>query len=222
MKDWKINIETQIYKESYNGILICGLNWGGSSANDNSYFKKNEKKYFSHKIYDYRFRNRILKWFELWDIKIETKEEKIGIFEKSIIYTNWLGSKSKNLDGIDTVTQFKANYTQILHTIKILTPKIIIFLSKELMYAINSDEILIQVNKILGKNGEIEKLHEQKYIKESKEKKFLVLSQQFEKCTIYSFPHPTSSYGLSDAYIKLYKNEMKLILTDFRNKIKNE
>lgn len=213
MEDWKSNIETQIYKESYNGILVCGLNWGGTPTDDNSNFKQNEKKYFSHEMYDYRFRNRILSWFKLWDIKIETEEEKIGSFEKSIIYTNWLCSKSENLDGIDTLSQLKTNYTQIIHTIKVLTPKIIIFLSKNLMYAINSDEILAKVTKVLGDNGDIENLHEQGYVKESKLKRFVVLKQQIGNSLAYSFPHTRSS--VSNQYIKLYKNEMKSCFDEF-------
>ncbi|MBS1552234.1 MAG: hypothetical protein JST15_09235 [Bacteroidetes bacterium] len=218
MEDWKSNIETQIYKESYNGILICGLNWGGVPSNDISCFKENEKKFFSHKMYDEKFRNRILKWFELWDIPIETEEDKIGSFEKSIIYTNWLDSKSKNLDGVDTLNQLKTNYAQILQTIKILTPKIIIFFSKNLMYAINSDEILNQINKILGNNKEIENLQDEEFVKESKLKRFVVLKQELEKCTIYSFPHTRSL--VSNQYIKLFKDEMKFCFNEFKeNKI---
>lgn len=213
MEDWKSNIETQIYKESYNGILICGLNWGVTSKN-NSEYKQNEKKYFSHKMYDYKFRNRILKWFDLWNIKIETEEDSIGSFEKCITYTNWLKTKSKDLKS-DPTNELNSGNEQIYETINKLNPKIIILLSKNLMYELNSGEMIGRVTKTLGNYKEIEYLNENNIIKNSKLKRFLVLKQQIGNCTVYSFPHPTGSRGLRYDYIKLFKDEMKLCFSEF-------
>lgn len=216
MPDWRSNIETQIFKESYNGIVICGLNWGGTQSENDIYYKQEEKSYFSHPMYNCRFRERLLKWFEIWGHKLETMDENASFLEKSISYTNWLNTKSKNLKGIDIFSELKNNTDNIINTINILSPKIIVFLSKQLIYALNEPAMLYKLRDTLGNNKPFEEISLQKQFTENY-KRFKIYKQEFDNCTIISLPHPSGSRGLKNEYIQLFREDMNTIFTIYKD-----
>lgn len=215
MSDWRSNIETQIFKESYNGIIICGLNWGGTESEDDNYYKQEEKMHFSHSMYNCKFRERLLKWFEIWGYKFETTDENVSSLEKSISYTNWLNTKSKNLNGIDIFSELKNYPDNIINTINALSPRIIIFLSKQLIFALNEPTILNQLKDTLGKNKSLEEVSLQKQFTQNY-KRFKVYKQEFDNCTIISLPHPSGTRGLKNEYIQLFKEDMSIIFTNYK------
>lgn len=220
MSDWKSNVETQIRKESYNGIIICGLNWGGQESREDIYYKQSEKSIFSHSMYDWKFRNRLLKWFKMWGHRLETTDGNASFLEKSISYTNWLNTKSKNLKGIDILSELKNNTDSIINTINALSPKIIVFLSKQLIYALNEPTILDKLRDKLGNNKSFEEISLQKQFTENY-KRFKIYRQVFDNCTIISLPHPSGSRGLKNEYIQLFREDMNTIFTIYKENYNN-
>jgi hypothetical protein len=49
-------------------------------------------------------------------------------------------------------------------------------------------------------------------------RRFKFTFQSFEKCEVVCLPHPSSSRGLSDDYIRLFAGEMDAILEYFKRK----
>lgn len=212
-----INIETKIYEECTGGILICGINWGGNET-DRLNEDSNYKTFFSNENrYNWKFRNRILKWFELWEHKLVSKEKDIGKFEKSISYTNWLCIKSKNFDGKSILHECVKNNQIFINTLEFLKPRLIFFMSNQLLEAFNSKECLPKAIELFGIKTK-EKIYSQQdiIIERKKLRRFKIGFQSFDKCDIISLPHPTGSRNLSDAYIESFKNEIGNIINKWK------
>ena len=157
----------------------------------------------------------MLKWFEIWGYKLETSGENVSFLEKSISYTNWLNTKSKNLKGIDIFSELKRYPNNIISIINALSPRIIIFLSKQLIFALNEPTILKKLKASLGNNRLLEEISLQKQNTENY-KRFKVYKQEFDNCTIISLPHPSGSIGLKNENIQLFKENMSIILTTYK------
>lgn len=143
------NIETKLFAESFGGILICGINWGGKQS-DLVEIDNTQKSFFSAPMYIGKFHNRILKWFELWGHPLSANEIEIGKFEKSIIYTNWLSTKSPNFNG-NIYNDCVSNRELFLSMIEYLKPGLIFFLSTKLHESLNSSDCILSVTKSLGR-----------------------------------------------------------------------
>jgi hypothetical protein len=79
---------------SKGGLLICGKNWCGSS--ENAEIEKASDPwapYFSHPHNSSRYQTCLLKWFGLWDWKLEPKEP--TFLDLAILQTNLFFTKSK-------------------------------------------------------------------------------------------------------------------------------
>lgn len=203
------NIETNIYPESFGGILICGINWGGDES-DMVLEESNYKTFFSNKKqYDWKFRNRILKWFELWGHKLSTSENDIGKLEISISYTNWLDSKSKNFEGKNIYSECVINNQLFFNILDFLKPRLIFFMSNQLLEAFNSKVCRPKVNEILGNQIRQKNYLQHNIINDEKKlRRFKIGFQSFEKCDIISLPHPSGSKGLVDLYIGSFKDDI--------------
>ncbi|AFI03669.1 hypothetical protein [Helicobacter cetorum] len=196
------------------GLVICGLNHGVGVYEDpdnvNAEFIKKvseeEQSYYFATI-PFRFQRRITGWFGLWDCALESEEEKMGAFEKSLININWVDTKSKNFD--DELIEHKDNFLQY---IEVLEPKLLFFFGIDMLRALNDERIKPYVENFLGKAK-----NEPNYITKPFEgKSFRVGFQSFEKCEVVAFPHPTGTIGLSDEYIALFKDDIKPLIENYR------
>ncbi|AFI05160.1 hypothetical protein [Helicobacter cetorum] len=196
------------------GLVICGLNYGvgvdEEPDNVNAEFIKKvseeEQSYYFPTI-PFRFQKRITKWFSLWDCALESEEEKMGAFEKSLININWVDTKSKNFD--DELIEHKDNFLQY---IEVLEPKLLFFFGINMLEALNDERIKPYAENFLGKAK-----NEPNYITKPFEgKSFRVGFQSFEKCEVVAFPHPTGTIGLSDDYIALFKDDIKPLIENYR------
>lgn len=214
MTDLLENIETEINEYSFGGILICGINWGGNSddvidSSPKTFFSDQENK-------KWNFRNRILKWFESWGHLLKTDVMEIGRFEKSITYTNWLGTKSPNMDGKNVFFECSTSPQLFIETINYLKPSIIMFASCDLQYALNSESCISHVTHIFGIGNEPKYLQKDVFINGEKLRKFSVGFQEFVRCDIIALPHPTGSWGLSDSYIASFGEEISQVLVKWK------
>lgn len=216
MNNWKDNIETRLYNECYNGILVCGLNWGGTAKENDTFFTENEKQFISHPIYNnYKFVNRIVKWFSLFGHELSSVNP--GKFEKSFVYTNWLTSQSPQFDKSNPYSKLLQDTNHIVSIIHQLKPSIIFFFSKNMIFAINEVDIYDRVKSILGPKKELIELSSSQAIKRTSFKKFKIYKQEYENCIIISLPHPTGSKGLSNDYIDLFRVDIGNVLNQFKD-----
>ena len=229
MEKYKLNVGNTIF-DGFNdkeGIMICGYEWGFSKKDMKNLQEKEEEKNniepettFSNKINVYKtiypYDERIIKWFELWGHPLNRNN---GDFEKCIIQTNWCETQANNMHNINIYEKLKNCKDNFLYHVEELQPKIIFFMGSAMIDVLNYPEVKTEFEKIMGK--EIKPL--QKLQKPINKRSFKIGFQSFEKCDIVSFPHPSGSRGLSDEYIKLFKDEIKVLLDKYKlYKFKND
>ena len=195
---------------------MCGLN-PGHSAVDERRDKAGEdrsepyKSFFSDKsVNDYPIRNTMVKWFELWGYKLESSPTTAGAFERSIIQTNWLQHESNNMHDQDIQKACIDNADSFIETCSELKPKMIFFLSKEILHAFSSNELSSRIEGIFGKKLNDPKCETKDITHNGKpHNKFKFFFQSYEKLEIVSIPHPTGTRSLADDYIASFKPEME-------------
>ncbi|MDQ7968573.1 MAG: DNA translocase FtsK [Oxalicibacterium faecigallinarum] len=216
-------IHTALFDENRRGsLLLCGINHGYSKqdeALDVSGFDRTDshKSFFSDKeVNDYRMRNRIAAWFRLWGYPLQAEKESAGAFERSIIQTNWLQSVTNNVRDMNVRAACIAEADSFLTTCKVLKPRVIIFFSKELLWAFTSGELAEQVKDVFGEpTGGVSWIQEQVLLDGKPLKAFKVGIVKYENLTVISLPHPTGAQGLSDAYIAALAPTVGAVIADW-------
>ncbi len=216
-------IHTKIFEENkVGGILLSGIN-PGYSKNDELLDVAGVEQSDTHKSFfsdkeanDYPFRNNITKWFKLWGYDLKSSKKDATSFEKSIIQTNWIQTCSNNMNGTNTMKACIEDSDLFLETCEILKPKVICLFSKELMGAFNSAQLKPRVSEIFGFQIGTTNWIQKDVIDVGKNcRRFRFGFQKYEKATVISLPHATSSRGLADAYIADFKAEMSEILDNW-------
>lgn len=211
-----INTATACFAENRKaGIMICGINWGGSPEEEST--EEKESFFSDSSVNSYPYRNRLLVWFELFGHPLSTKPENAGVFEKSIIQTNWLNNQSPNMNGKSLYTECVNQWANFEYHLSTLEPKIIVFLSVSLLDTLNSQACIKNATKTLGEACKPDYFQKDIYHGEKKLKRFRVGIQKFSKTTIIALPHPTGSRGLSNDYISAFKPEINPIFEAFKN-----
>lgn len=218
----ELNIGNTLF-EGFNdkeGIMICGYEWGlpkeEIEKNKNSQTKIDfeAETTFSNKINvhkkNYPYDERIIKWFKLWGHPLQRNNN--GKIEKCIVQTNWCNTQGNNMKKISIHQKLLNCKDNFLFHIEKLHPKIIFFMGSKMIDVLNNQEIKKDFMRIMGR--EIKPL--QKLQKPFNGRVFKIGFQSFEKCDVISLPHPSGSRGLSDEYIKLFKDEIKTILDKYR------
>lgn len=211
-----LQVHTLIGTENRSGgIMLCGINHGYSKQDeklDTSGVDRSDpyKSFFSDKaVNEYRMRNRIVEWFRLWGYELAGRPETAGVFEKSIVQTNWLQTVTNNVSGVNVRTACIADCESFLLTCETLRPKVLIFLSQQLLWAFTSAELSDRVHAIFGTPiTQTEWLR--KEIREDGKvlRRFKVGFLEYEHLKVISLPHPTGSKGLADSYITSFKPEI--------------
>ncbi|MCU4313168.1 hypothetical protein KTG68_14550 [Acinetobacter variabilis] len=207
------------------GVMICGYEWGWSKADQ---AKGNDEKHspinfsipctFSNKVLRYgeqakswRYDNTIKKWFSLWGHSLN--EYGLGSeFDKCIIQTNWAYTSNHSIDGYERFLEEDA-INNFLQHVEELRPKIILFMGRNLIDLLRNEKVWNRFTAIVGNAiGPLKMVQKKEY----NGTRFKVFFEKFETCKVICFPHPSSSRGLSNEYISLFKPEMDKILTDYK------
>lgn len=210
-----LNSPTKIYPENeQGGLLICGINWGGDPDESQ---EAEEKSFFSDsQVNAYRLRSRVVNWFRLFGHPLVEERGKEGPFERSIIQTNWLRGKSRNVKGKNLINDCSANAESLLCHLEKFHPRLILFLSNTLLMALNSPPCKSQVEEILGACQEPSYLQKDVVDNGNPLKRFTVGIQRFERCDVIALPHPTGRNRVSNAYIAAFREQIEPILSNYR------
>lgn len=213
--------DTHIFPESTNGLLLCGINWGGD-PDDSSQVDASKYHYsfFSDcdplVINNCRYRNRIISWFYLFGHPLATKKGKEGVFERSISQTNWLPTQSRNMADLSIRNALTKEIGLFLQHLEFMKPRVLIFISTKLLRAFNDPKCLERAEEILGQ-GEPHSFVQKTVKCDGKQlTAFKVGFQDFQNCRVIALPHPASKRGVDDKYITAFAPEIGEILSDYK------
>ena len=216
----KLNIANSLFAglNDKRGILICGYEWGFSKEDQRLYvdgyepvFDPNAVTIFSNKVPSYgeralawRYDKRIIKWFGLWGHPL-SGHGLGGEFEKCLVQTNWCNTQGHSIAGnyCQRLSQAEQVENFLFHA-QILDPSLIIFMGSAIIDVLQAREVMEGFVKTAGK--QIAPLR--KVQKEFVGRRFKIGFQTFERCEVVCLPHPSSSRGLSDDYMLLFKQEI--------------
>jgi len=213
----ELPVHTLIGNENKNGgLLLCGLNHGYSKEDerrDNAGIDRSDeyKSFFSDSaVNDYPFRNKIVKWFDLWGYKLIGNATNAGAFEKSIVQTNWLETCSNNMNGVNKKKACIDDSSSFLNTCSVLRPRLIFLFSQELFHAFNSRQLSRRVEDIFGDKLSIVEMKQKDVTCNGKKRRRLkFFFQSYERVNIVSMPHATGAQGVADDYIEAFKSEIR-------------
>ncbi|UOG18733.1 hypothetical protein [Acinetobacter sp. PK01] len=222
----ELNLANTLF-EGFNdkeGLVICGYEWGWSKADQENEGKvppidfsipctfSNKTLRYGEQAKGWRYDNKIKKWFTLWGHPLN--EDALGSdFDKCIIQTNWAYTSNNSINGYGRFLEEEAINNFLLH-IATLKPKVILFMGSKLINLLRHEKVWDKFTAIVGnQTSPLEVVRKQ----EHDGRKFKVFFEEFETCKVVCFPHPSSSRGLSDGYIGLFKTEMDNIFTNYKN-----
>lgn len=198
-------VHTRIFADNASGgLLLCGINHGYTKEDerlDSQGVDRSDpfKSFFSDKrVNDYRLRNNIVKWFELWGFPLQTEHARAGMLERSIVQTNWLQTCTSDARGFSVQRECVANADSFLATCEQLKPRLMLLFSKELLWALSSSALRPRVQAIFGQAvGPVEWV--EKPVPNAK--CFKIGRLRFERGTVLSLPHASGAQGITDAFI---------------------
>lgn len=200
------------------GIMLCGYEWGFSKEDQEAISSGDEPKpdfnaqtTFANKsptygemAFKWRYDNRIIKWFELFGHPLN-RQGLGGDFEKCLLQTNWCDSQGHSIQG-----SYHAKLTDgkqvdnFLNHVAHFEPRLLMFFGSAMIDVLQAPEIKSSFEEICGAEGSPLK----KIQKDFAGTRFKIGFQSFERCDLVSLPHPSSSRGLSDAYIALFASDI--------------
>jgi len=215
----RLNTPTKLYTENrLRGLLLCGINWGGDPSRPSG---PEAPSFFSDQsVNNYRYRNRLVHWFELLGFPLITVKGQEGAFEHSLLQTNWLPGQAPHMHDEDIVALCVSNAAPFIDHVRQLRPALIVLVGLALFRALNNPTVLAQVESLMGRAGEARVL--QKSITTDGGqvlKAFSIGLRSFERTQVVAFPHPTGSVGLSDLYIESFKPELAPVFARYRDEL---
>jgi len=206
------------------GIMLCGYEWGLSKA-DQDFLQTNEHKRagvihaFSNKSLEYgkvantwRYDQRIIHWFEIFGHKLNT-DGTGGDFEKCLLQTNWCNTEGNKIEeNYWTKLLNPEQVNNFIGYIEEFKPKLIFFFGSQIIKILQHDSVLPRFMNTAGSVTGPLTFHQKQFTGRT----FDVTFQSFENCKIVAFPHPSSSRGLSDNYIRLFSREIDNLLQEFK------
>ena len=224
----ELNIGNSIFPglNDRNGLMLCGYEWGFSKDDQKLFeseqggiFSKDAVTIFSNKspmygerAFKWRYDNRIIKWFEIWGHPL-SREALGGDFEKCIVQTNWCNTEGHKINGnyFQKLTAPEQLDNFIFH-IQEFEPRLIFFMGSQMINILQNQIVLERFSKIMGSPASRPLVIQKPF----SGRRFKIAFQIFEKCDVVSLPHPSSSRGLSDEYISLFKDEIGGLISKFK------
>lgn len=208
------------------GIVICGYEWGFSLEDQRLFADGNEVHFdssaittFSYKVpahgaraLSWRYDRRIVRWFELWGHPLD----RVGLggnFEKCLVQTNWCSTEGHRItENYYQKLSQKEQVENFIFHVRALDPSLIIFMGSTMIDVLQNNLVMRRFTDIAGSQT----IALKKMQKDFSGRRFKVGFQSFERCELVSLPHPSSSRGLSDSYIELFKNEVGGLIANFK------
>lgn len=218
------NIAHSKYPQQQMGLMICGYEWGYSKEDqakeengNRTDFNKDAKCTFANKevcfgpdALKWKYDNNIKKWFEMWGHPLQNPP---GDFERSIIQTNWCNTQANSLNQDYSKLYQEEQVNNFIDHTECFKPQVIFFMGSQLIKALQHPRVIGRFETICGK-----KMDNPLYLqKPSPGRRFKIAFQNFERCKVVSFPHPSGTRGLRDEYIESFSLEMDQILQDYKS-----
>lgn len=153
-----------------------------------------------------RYRSRALEWLSQLGLKLETSPLRAGRLEKSIAQVNWLPSQSINTKGQNNYQACSRDWEFFMEHLRAVEPSLILFLSVDLLYALNSDPCRAHAIKVLGQPGDIQTEVRDLILQGTRHPGLKVGMQVFERATAIALPHPAYKRGVKDEYIASFRD----------------
>jgi|GEM_PF-4272958 len=207
-----LQFDTASFPEQKCGMLVCGINWGGDK--EDSITDPHRNRYYRSFFSDdsdwvmntCKYRSRILNWLTCLGLRLNTTPKSAGRLEKSISQVNWLPTQSQNTDGQDNFHACVENHEFFVEHLRVCAPSLILFLSADLLRALNTEPCLSRVQPILGQPGEMRFEHRDiNKINGKQHPRLKVGKQYFSGATVISLPHPAYRQGILDDYIAEFR-----------------
>ncbi len=202
---------TAEFPQTRRGLYVCGINWGGADDDEMAEIVRRRRSFFSDDASGrYPYRDRILKWFELWDHPMARTAEEAGDFEKSVSQTNWLRDRSRRSEHRTEPKYLLEHVEEFLEVVSARDPKVIFLfgscLGSALERGLRQPLTRTRLAEVLGQpQGPVRSLTRD----QRDEPKMKVRIFAFENCRIICFPHPTGAKGLTNAQIARYKPDVQ-------------
>lgn len=208
------------------GLMICGYEWGFSKKDQElnalgtaHVFDASAVTTFSNKspahgerAFSWIYDKKVINWFEFWGHPL-SRQGLGGDFEKSIVQTNWCDSEGHFLDEDPHVKLLREeNINNFIVHVNELDPALIFFMGSKIIDILQMPVVMDRFKKIFGESSGAPL----KMQKEYSGRRFKVGFQSFERCEVICFPHPSSSHGLSNEYISLFKPEISKAIQSFK------
>lgn len=222
-----LNLANSIFEgfNDKNGLMICGYEWGWSKE-DQKLDESDSRPTvdmsiectFSNKSLRYGpssntwpYDKNIKKWFKFWGHPLN--DENLGSdFDKCIIQTNWAYTSNADIESYNRFLEKEA-VDNFIHHIEVLRPKVILFMGSKLINFLRNIDVWDRFTTIVGPEIEPLKMVQKTDFDGTR---FKVYFDNFEQCQVVCLPHPSSSRGLSDEYIKLFEPELGTIITEYK------
>lgn len=204
------------------GIMLCGYEWGYSArdrhlekyrhddidkkrADVNTFFKKSQ-------IYGSPYDRNIIKWFSFFDNPLG-KDDGLFPFDKCLIQTNWCDTQDTSFSGYAKLMA-EDNVENFLKIVEHFRPKVLFFFGSMQIHALQSASLKTRFCDIFGEEKTPLRFSQKPFAG----RRFKIGFQNFDSVHIVALPHPSGTRGLSDAYMKLFREDIGQILTAYRTK----
>lgn len=211
---------------SERGIMICGYEFG-LNKEDQRIAESGETQFcdpgavttFSNKspmhgdrAFGWVYDNRIIKWFALWGHPL-SREGLGGDFEKCILQTNWCDTEGNRIeeDYFSKLTSEDQINNFIFHVAE-FEPMLLFFMGSEMINILQDARVLPRFVEVVGQATSAPYELSRPFAG----RPFKVRLQEFEKCKVVSLPHPSGSWGLSDDYIALFKDDIGPLIDEVK------
>lgn len=219
MSDYFLNLATKVVPENRDGgLMVCGINWGGEADPDFRWTEDvlGDSFFADARFNNYKYRDRIVKWFELLGHPLASSVELAGPFEHSIFQTNWLRNQALSMEGKDIHAECVREWGNFEFHVARLRPKLIVFLSVKLLDVLNSPECAPRARQLLGDASPPTVQQRDVQVGAERLKPFRVGLQRFRDADVIALPHPTGSKGLSDDYIAAFKDVLSPVIATYK------
>lgn len=222
---------------THRGIMLCGYEWGHTkeeqeiektSEGKGLFFDENAICTFSNQAPRYgdralswKYQKMIKKWFEMWGCPLDSN----GLgqpLDKKIVQTNWMDTQGHNTtdsgNGMKLSQRLISEHQvkNFLFHIEYFKPKLILLLGRELIAALNNDQVKPQFEAIVGKASDYPEVIQGT----PPGTRFKIFFQDFvsesnDSTHVVCLPHPSGSRGVKDSYMLQFKDRMYPLLSGF-------
>ena len=216
-----LQFDTKDYPEQRRGMLICGINWGGnaealmSDPNRDRYHRSFFSDGSDWVMHSSKYSSRVVSWLNHLGMMLQTSPPLAGRLEKSISQVNWLPSQSVSTQGQNNCEACAGHWEFFIEHLRAVEPSLILFLSVDLLYALNAEPCREHVADTLGRPGDIRVETRDLILSGKRHPRLRVGMQSFQRATAIALPHPAYRGGIADEYIACFRDWVGLELQQY-------